>query len=114
ATPADQLIDEEEHEAFETQLLEVGQEVGPEVAEVVEDESVTDVPASTAAEDVDLIRLYLRQIGRRKLLTAAEEREIGRKIEDARADLLGTLAEMPQGRATLLALAAQIKDGKAL
>ncbi len=45
--------------------------------------------------DADLVRRYLQQVGRVKLLTAAEEVAIGRAIEEARKDLFRTLTAIP-------------------
>ena len=59
--------------------------------------------------DEDLVRLYLRQMGRRRLLTAADERVIGARMEDARAELLVALADLPEPRATLLKTAAAVR-----
>jgi RNA polymerase sigma factor (sigma-70 family) len=62
--------------------------------------------------DEDLVRLYLRQMGRRKLLTAADERVIGARMEDARAELLVALADLPEPRATLLKMSAAVRAGE--
>ena len=43
-------------------------------------------------EDADLVRMYLSQLGKRPLLTFAQEQEIGRRMEERRADLLTALA----------------------
>jgi hypothetical protein len=64
------------------------------------------------AADEDLVRLYLRQMGRRRLLTAADERVIGARMEDARAELLVALADLPEPRATLLKTAAAVRAGE--
>lgn len=56
-------------------------------------------------DEVDLVGVYLAHIGRRRLLTAAREQEIGRRIEVARAELLARLAAIPAARKTLLSLA---------
>ena len=56
------------------------------------------MPAAVAAlarEDVDLVRVYLRNIGKRKLLKAKEEQDIGRRIEIARSELLSALGTLP-------------------
>jgi RNA polymerase primary sigma factor len=55
-------------------------------------------------DDDDLIRLYYGQIGRRKLLTAQQEQEIGARIEAAQQDLQASLAAIPAARRTILAL----------
>lgn len=50
-------------------------------------------------EEPDLVRLYLTHIGRRKLLTQAQEQEIGRRIETARRELAAALKARPLGPA---------------
>jgi RNA polymerase primary sigma factor len=64
------------------------------------------------AEEVDLVRSYLRQIGRRKLLKASEEAEIGRRIETARAGLQAALAQIPVALESLLNLAERVRKGE--
>ena len=51
-------------------------------------------------------------MGRRRLLTAADERVIGARMEDARAELLVALVDLPGPRATLLRLAATVRTGE--
>jgi RNA polymerase sigma factor (sigma-70 family) len=106
--PARRLIDEEEAEASSDQYLEDADRV--ELTEAERDEA----PASgVPPADVDLVRVYLKHIGRRKLLKAAEEQEIGRKIEAARADLLAALGTIPAAVNTLHALADHIRQESA-
>ena len=108
--PPEQILEEEEDEAFERQDIraERDEDVEPTEADL---EAAT--PEETTTEDVDLVRVYLRHIGRRKLLKAAEEQAIGRRMEVARADLLRTLGELPCARKTLLDLAEQVRAGGA-
>ena len=108
--PADQIIEEEEDEAFERQDIHAAadDELEPSEADLEATPEET-----TTSEDVDLVRVYLRHIGRRKLLKAAEEQAIGRRMEVARADLLRTLGELPCARETLLDLAEQVRAGTA-
>jgi RNA polymerase primary sigma factor len=107
----DQLLAEEEPEALESQPIDrdiddssLPEEVGEEPPEVVGPE---------AGEDVDLVRVYLNAVGRRRLLTAAEEREIARRIEAARAGVLGTMAVIPGAFDTFAGLAANVRRGSA-
>jgi RNA polymerase primary sigma factor len=102
--PPDRLLEEEEAEAFEEQPVE-------DADEVDEDDAGPD-PRLTAP-DQDLVRTYLQQIGRRKLLTARDEQAIGLRIETARGDLLAELARVPAALGTLMALAAQVRRGAA-
>src|SRR5258705_6090937 len=95
APTPEQVLHEEEPEAFDDQ---------PVRAEVEEDEQIgAGVPAGR--EDVDLVRVYLQHIGKRKLLKAAEERTIGQRIENAQRDLVTMLGDVPPAVQTLVALA---------
>ena len=100
--PAERLLQEDEPEAFAEQPVAVDEE------EVAEDELEQPVEAG-APEDVDLVRLYLQHIGKRKLLKAPEEVAIGQRIENAQRDLVAALAEIPAGVQTLVALAERIR-----
>ncbi len=105
--PADRLLREEEPEAFEDQPLD---EVKGEAAAPEEEEEEEEAPdAGIPHEDPDLVRVYLTHIGRRKLLKAHEEQEIGRRIELARGDLLAALAAIPAARSTLLSLSDAVR-----
>ena len=101
------LLEEEEPEAFDRQRFDMGAE------ESIEDEAAEELPASRVAqEDVDLVRVYLNHIGKRKLLKAEEEQDVGRRIESARNRLLELLAAIPSARQTLLSLADVVRSGK--
>ena len=110
--PADRLIDEEETEAYEARRP--GYDMEPE------DEDVRPKPdedgkfaAGVSREDLDLVRLYLKTVGQRKLLTAKQEQAIGLRIEDARGELQASLGTIPCALNTLLSLAAEVKKGAA-
>jgi RNA polymerase primary sigma factor len=99
APSAEQILHDEEPEAFDDQ---------PVRAEAEEEDQVeAGVPAGR--EDVDLVRVYLQHIGKRKLLKAAEERTIGERIENAQRDLVTTLGDVPSAITTLLSLADRIR-----
>jgi RNA polymerase primary sigma factor len=100
--PAARLLQEDEPEAFAEQPVAVDEE------EVAEEDLEQPVEAA-APEDVDLVRLYLQHIGKRKLLKAPEEVAIGQRIENAQRDLVAALAEIPAAVQTLLALAERIR-----
>jgi len=105
--PPDRLLHEEEPEAFDDQDV-----AAQHTSVAAEDgEETTDAPA--ASEDVDLVRVYLRHIGRRKLLKAHEEQEIGKRIEDARGNLVAELGKIPVALHTLVALADTVERGEA-
>jgi RNA polymerase primary sigma factor len=82
----------------------VSQHVGEDEPEAEEEE----VPTSDR-EELDLVRLYLRHIGKRRLLKAHEEVEIGERIETAQRDLLLALAEIPGALGTIIDLADRIR-----
>ena len=96
--PAEQLIDEEEPEATAPLGFNDVESVEP----VPDDDEPADARLPVA--DTDPVRVYLQEIGRRRLLTSAQEQEIGGRIEAARAALL---AELPlrAARALLPAVA---------
>jgi RNA polymerase primary sigma factor len=110
--PSDQLLHEEEPEAFEEQPVDAHRNgIGFDHEEEEESETMPDTPV--ASEDIDLVRVYLRHIGKRKLLKAKDEQEIGLRIEQARGQLLATLGTIPGARRTFLALADDIRANKA-
>jgi hypothetical protein len=106
--PPDQLIDEEEQEAYQDQTVR-----GPG-EEVEESPALGDAEEATLpADEVDLVRVYFQNIGKRKLLKKEQEQEICRKIEMARAELLSNLGAIPAASRALLALADEVKRGGA-
>ena len=113
--PADRLIDEEETEAYQARRPGYNQEPEEEDegARVKPDEEEERFEAGVSREDIDLVRLYLKTVGQRKLLTAKQEQEIGRRIEIARGDLQGALGTIPCALDTMLSLAAEVKKGTA-
>jgi RNA polymerase primary sigma factor len=109
--PPERLIAEEEEEAFETQHIDADADAddGSREAESAEATELSAEPG----EDVDVLRVYLRHIGRRKLLKAAQEQEIGRRMEVARQAILRAVAEIPSARRALFDMAAQVRSGQA-
>ena len=105
--PPERMLDEEEPEAFEDQ------EIDEEQREEISDEEAAVADKALAREDVDLVRMYLRQIGKRKLLKAKEEQEIGRRIEVARSELLKAMATIPAAMNAFISLADHVKAGTA-
>jgi RNA polymerase primary sigma factor len=101
----DRLLREEEPEAFEPHDFRVVEE---DAEEAVEEEALAAGPLGH--EDVDLVRVYLQHIGKRKLLKQHEEVSIGQRIEDARGELLQRLAAIPGALQTLIALADRIRQ----
>jgi RNA polymerase primary sigma factor len=104
----EQLLHDEEPEAFEDQSLD---EVDRE--ELTSDEIEESPQDGVPDVEIDLVRTYLTTIARRKLLTARDEQEIGRRIELARGELLGEIGTIPSALQTLVALEEQVKRGTA-
>jgi RNA polymerase primary sigma factor len=105
-----QLLEAEEPEAFAEQPIrrradyEALAEAEPE-----DDEDEQPLQAGVSRDDVDLVRMYLQHIGKRKLLKAHQEREIGGRIENAQKDLLAAMADIPGAVQTLVALAERVR-----
>jgi RNA polymerase primary sigma factor len=100
--PNNRFLAEGEPEAFDDQPHD---EVEPEAIGREDLER----GARLSQEEVDLVRLYLMHIGRRKLLTARQEQEIGRRMEVARGELLAEMAAIPAVRRTLVSLADAVR-----
>jgi RNA polymerase primary sigma factor len=113
--PADQLLREDDPEAFDDQSPD--EDEGP-FREDREDKERDELDADAASpgtsrEDLDLVRVYLKHVGKRRLLKAKEEQEIGGRIEQARGELQATLGLIPCAGRTILALADQVRRGTA-
>jgi RNA polymerase primary sigma factor len=98
APTPEQILHDEEPEAFEDQAVQS------------EDEEQLEAGAPVGRDEVDLVRVYLQHIGKRKLLKAAEERVIGERIENAQRDLVMMLGDIPSAVQTLVALADRIRS----
>ena len=103
--PPDVLVAEEDPEAAEVQAVEGDESF------VVEDRDAAEEPDDLVS-DADPVRVYLRHIGRTRLLTAAEEVEIGLNIERARHELLASLSAVPDAIDCLVSLADMVRDGR--
>jgi RNA polymerase primary sigma factor len=108
--PPQQLLNDEEPEAYEEQPIESDRLTDFSPDDTEEAEAVPETPVGT--EDIDLVRVYLRHIGKRKLLKAKDEQEIGLRIEQARGKLLAALGTIPGARRTFMALAEDVRTGK--
>jgi RNA polymerase primary sigma factor len=106
--PAERLIAEEEPEAFDAQHFEDAEGDAPTADEIAEP-----AEAGVSPDDMDLVRVYLKHIGRRKLLKARDEQQIGLRIERARGEVLAALGAIPAGRKTLLSLADTVRQADA-
>jgi RNA polymerase primary sigma factor len=114
----DRILVEEEAEAFEGRPgdfaeADEDEEEGPFRIDREGEDPEAALRTSAGAEDVDLVRMYLRHVGRRRLLKASEEQQIGLRIEAARAELQAALAAVPCARQTLLSLADHVRSGSA-
>ena len=104
--PADRLLSEDDPEAFNQQ--DYREETDDQKDELEEEE---ETPGSSSKEELDLVRVYLKHVGKRRLLKAKEEQEIGERIETERTDLQATLGKVPCAVRTILALADQVRGG---
>ena len=104
----EQLLHDEEPEAFEDQSLDEAER------DALTSEEMEEAPQAGVPDvEIDLVRTYLTSIARRKLLTARQEQEIGRRIEIMRGALLAEIATIPSALQTLVALAESVKRGSA-
>jgi RNA polymerase primary sigma factor len=106
------LLEEEEPEAFADQPIRRRDDFEALAAsEPGEEEAEEEQPfeAGVGREDVDLVRMYLQHIGKRKLLKAHQEVEIGERIENAQRVVVAAIADIPGAVQTLIALADRIR-----
>jgi RNA polymerase primary sigma factor len=104
----DRLLAEDEPEAFARQSI--GEPDSFDADEEQEDDAAV-AGSALGREDVDLVRLYLQHIGRRKLLKAHDEQVIGQRIETAQQRVLAALTAIPGAMQTLLSLADRVRSG---
>src|SRR5262245_33559729 len=93
----EQLIGEEDPEAFEAHAFEAGATEEPSPDELNEEPADQEIHGV----DVDLVRMYLQQVGKRPLLTAQQEADLGRRLDAGRADLIAALSAIPGAIDTL-------------
>jgi len=99
----------EEPEAVVAQALDGDEEDGfraDELAEEPPDEGIR-------REDADLVRMYLTQVGRRPLLKPEEEAQTGKRLDEARASMIGALTAFPCVIDNLGRLADRVASGAA-
>jgi RNA polymerase primary sigma factor len=115
--PPHQLIADDDPEAFDRQRVQEAEDedeepLRPGLGGEAKDEAEEEAPLpGTSREDFDLVRVYLKHVGKRRLLKAREEQEIGERIEKARGELQATLGTIPCAVGTLLALVDEVKKG---
>jgi RNA polymerase primary sigma factor len=101
---SERLVHDDEPEAYADQPIPEG-----EAENVEDDEQGQAAEAGVSREDVDLVRVYLQHIGKRRLLKAHQEREIGERIEAAQSKVVAAMSDIPGAVQTLLALADRIR-----
>jgi RNA polymerase primary sigma factor len=99
------LLEHDEPEAFVDQPIRRRDDFD----ELEEPDEEQPLQPGVSRDDVDLVRVYLQHIGKRKLLKAHQEVEIGERIEKAQRDLLAALGDIPGAVHTLIALADRIR-----
>jgi hypothetical protein len=104
--PVDRLLEDDPEADSEQQLDESDSGRADEETQSAGEAALPD-------RELDLVRLYLSHIAQRRLLSASEELDIGRRIEVARGNLLAALVSIPCARQTLLALADTVRRGAA-
>jgi RNA polymerase primary sigma factor len=107
------LLADDDPEAFTAQTIP-GADDFDERDDADEDDGAPSAGGALGREDVDLVRLYLQHIGRRKLLKAHEEVILGQRIERGLGDVLTALVEIPTAVHTLVSLAERIRHDGAL
>ena len=100
----ERLVHDDEPEAYADQTIADG-----DGEDLENDEQGQAAQAGVSREDVDLVRVYLQHIGKRRLLKAHQEREIGERIEAAQSKVVAAMADIPGAVQTLLALADRIR-----
>ena len=104
----DRLLFEEDVEAVDDQHIEDAEGDDPNREELDQP-----VEADVSGDELDLVRVYLSHVGKRKLLKAREEQELGLRIETARGEVQGALAPLPCAVQTLVSLADHVRAGTA-
>ncbi len=75
------------------------------------EEGHLDREPSVLDSDVDLVTLYLREVGKTALLTREEEAEIGRRLQEGRREVVASLARSPDAISQALQLFAELDTG---
>jgi RNA polymerase primary sigma factor len=94
--------------ALAGRVLEAGEE-GEDTETAV---LAAEAEPGASREDTDPVRLYLKEMGKVRLLTAKQEVEIGRRIEIGQIEVRRGLAGIPLVVRELLALGEQLRRGE--
>ncbi len=92
------------------------EEVEEDAPASIDEEELTDTRRSTMVYDYpndDPVQVYLREMGRHKLLTREQEYEIAQEIEEGSHDLLYVFAQSELVLGHLVQLSQRIRNGKA-
>jgi RNA polymerase primary sigma factor len=103
------LLAEDEPEAYAPQAISDRDDVDEN-----DEDGTTGPVGHIGREDVDLVRLYLQHIGRRKLLKAHEEVILGERIERGLRDVVSALVGIPSAIQTMVSLAERVRHDGAL
>lgn len=112
----------------EALLVRVLGDLGAEADERIEPEEIGDDGEENDQEAAELsaamaflddlgsgrsepLRLYVKEMNQRRLLTAAEEPALAREIEDSASSALDALAQWPEGVAAVVASAERVTSG---
>jgi RNA polymerase primary sigma factor len=98
----ERLVHDDEPEAYADQPI-------PDGDDGEDDDQAQAAEAGVSREDVDLVRVYLQHIGKRRLLKAHQEREIGERIEAAQRKVVAAMSDIPGAVQTLVSLADRIR-----
>jgi RNA polymerase sigma factor (sigma-70 family) len=104
----ERLLADEEPEAASPQAIDEHEPDGESDARTTDEQT----DSETGRGDADLVRKYLREVGKRRLLSAAQEAELGQRIDHARAELVAALSGLPCAIHTMTELAGLIRSGQ--
>ena len=108
------LLADDEPEAYARQVVPGSDDFDERDTDEDEDQTPAGPAGAMGREDVDLVRLYLQHIGRRKLLKAHEEVILGERIERGLREVATALIDIPTAVQTLVSLADRIRHDEAL
>ena len=80
---------------------------------VEEDDEEEDTPLpSSPSDEVDLVRMYLHHIGKRRLLKKSDEVALGERMEQGQQALLAALLRFPSTAEQILAIGDKVRRGE--
>ena len=104
----------------ESSLFEDGPEANRPVEEDGDEESPEseagdseeDTPPPSPRDEVDLVRMYLQHIGKRRLLKKSDEVALGERMEQGQQALLAALLRFPSAAEQILAIGDTVRRGE--